>query len=314
MESIYLSIVVCTLNRADELRCCLPLVIAQAISFDDVEILVVDNGSIDNTKDTVQSLSREHAFELRYIYESDAGLCQARNRGRKQARGQVLAFIDDDVRIKDGWIHNIRQHFMEARSDCLGGRVKVRLAGKVPIKGAEEMLWFFGETDLGAESREYHTSDAIQYPVGCNMAFNVCVFDTVGGFNTSLKYYFDETDFFRRVRQKEFSVLYAPDVEVEQHIPVERLTKGALLAKTRLLGIGAAQFRMLSGPSPALWTKFLVDCSVKSAYHFLMYIFNPTFGTFFALWFNYSCARHLVKMKLKDNPHSFFLKVPIGKG
>lgn len=297
MSSVFLSVIVCTKNRADELECCLPLVIEQANAFSDVELVVVDNGSVDNTKNTVKRISKEHNFRILYAYEPVAGLCQARNRGRKEAHGKVLAYIDDDVRIKDRWVQNIRKHFLERRSDCLGGKVTVRLGGEVPIKGAQQMLWFFGETDLGIESREYMGTDRIQYPAGCNMAFKADVFDAVGGFDTSLKYYFDETEFFRRVGRYDFKVLYVHDVEVEQFIPVARLTKDELRRKTNLLGNGAAIFWNLSNPGVVPWAKRFGICTLKSVYHLLSYIINPTFGKFFAFWFNYGWIRQLLKFR-----------------
>lgn len=297
---VFLSVIVCTKNRANELMGCLPLVIEQAKEFSDVEVLVVDNGSIDNTKDIVQLVSEAHNYGIHYVYEAVDGLCRARNRGRKEARGKVLAYIDDDVRIKDQWVLNIRQHFLESRSDILGGKVTVRLGGEVPIKGAHQMLWFFGETDLGNELQEYKVTDSGRYPPGCNMALRDYVFDTVGGFDTYIKYYFDETDFFRRVGQHDFKVSYAPNVEVEQFIPVERLTKEELRRKTYLLGKGAAMFEDLSDPGVLPWAKRLGISCVKSIYHLLRYVANPSFGKFFAFWFNYSSTVQHIRFKFDD--------------
>src|SRR5690348_12990589 len=94
-----LSVIICTRNRASEIAECLPGLAEQAKQFSDVEVLVVDNGSTDNTKETVQQLSDRFQFPFRYVFEPIAGLCQARNRGAAEAQAEVLAYIDDDERI-----------------------------------------------------------------------------------------------------------------------------------------------------------------------------------------------------------------------
>ena len=296
MSSVFLTIIICTRNRASELNHCLPLVVEQAKMFTDVEVLVIDNGSEDNTKNIVENLSKEHNFEIRYICEPIVGLCQARNRGRQESRGKVLAYTNDDIRINRDWVANIRQHFLERRSDCLGGKVTVRFEGEAPIKSFREMLWFFGETDFGNETREYQATDRMQYPIGCNMAFTTDVFDAVGGFDTIYKLYFDETDFFRRVRQKNFKILYVPDVEIEEFVPADRLTVRELKKKTCLLGKGAAIYWLLTTPTFTQRIKKVALIKIKIFYHLFRYLIKPDFGKFFALWFNYGYITQLFKV------------------
>lgn len=299
MSLVFLSVVICTRNRANELNYSLQFVTEQAKKFTDVEVIIIDNGSTDNTKEVVAKISKENKLRTRYFYEPVAGLCHARNKGRETARGKVLAYIDDDVRISRQWMANLRQHFIEKRSDCLGGKVTVQLGGEIPFKSIQNMLWFFGETDFGNETKEYTSTDRMQYPIGCNMAFTTNVFDTVGGFNTDLDFYFDETDFFRRVKQNDFRILYVPGVEVEHFIPVERLTKKEMRNKTFSVGKGAAAFWLLSNPNFVQWLKKVGLQSGKIFYHSFGYIIKPCFGKFFALWFNCGYVSQLLKEKRK---------------
>ncbi len=285
MLQSFLSIIICTRNRADELNACLDLVVKQAKSFTDVEVLVIDNGSTDNTKYIVENISKQCNFIIRYIYEPIAGLCQARNRGRSESRAKILAYIDDDVRLKDQWVANIRQHFVEKSSDCLGGKVSIQLGAEAPFKLSKEMFEFFGEINYGDVMREFQETDRLPYPIGCNMAFTTDVFDAVGGFRTAFKLYGDETDFFRRTKQKNIKILYVPNVEVQQYIPAERLTKQELREKSYLHGRGFATSWLLSSPGllrrviRAGWYCFKV-CVLA-----LIYLFKPSFYRFFILWF-----------------------------
>ena len=89
-----ISVVIPTYNRAHLLPECLQSVLAQ--SFQDLEIIVVDDGSIDNTREVVSS------FPVRYCYQENQGPAAARNRGVGLARGEYVAFLDsDDLLAKD---------------------------------------------------------------------------------------------------------------------------------------------------------------------------------------------------------------------
>jgi glycosyltransferase involved in cell wall biosynthesis len=162
-------------------------------SFSDVEVIVIDNGSTDNTKEVVNGLAAESRDCVRYVFEPIAGLCQARNRGRSEAKGSVLAYIDDDVVVGDEWVKRVRQHFIEQKSDCLGGRVTATLDGELAFQMDDSMLWFFQATSFGDKPRDLEYPE---HPIGCNMAFTTEVFDAVGGFETALKLYATKLTFF----------------------------------------------------------------------------------------------------------------------
>lgn len=292
MNEVLLSVIICTRNRADELAGCLPAAARQAKSFADAEIIVVDNGSTDNTKQLVEEISAQTEFPVRYVFEPIAGLCQARNRGRREARGKIISYIDDDVVLKDDWIKQIREHFLAAKSDCLAGKVTTELEGELPFSPDDAMAWFFCATTLGDEPKFIRFPD---HPIGCNMSFKTEVFDTVGGFDTNLKLYGDETDFFRRVAETDFSVYYNPSVEVSQFIPSERLTVKELRHKSYIWGTGSATLWLISSPG-------LIGRAVKFFEYFLRTLYvgatslsGGSFGKFYTFWYNWGYAVKLLK-------------------
>src|SRR4030095_1010280 len=100
------TLAVCTYNRAALLPRALDSIGKQTAGRKDVEILVVDNGSTDQTGDLVAR--RQLAAPLiRYTVEPTAGIAFARNRAMHEARGEYLAFLDDDAWAHDGWIENL---------------------------------------------------------------------------------------------------------------------------------------------------------------------------------------------------------------
>jgi len=291
-NNVMLSVIICSRNRAHEIVNCLPGVAEQAKNFSDVEVIIVDNGSTDNTKEVVQQMSASLQYPFNYIFEPIAGLCQARNRGRQEAKGTVLAYLDDDAILKDGWVERIRKHFSEKKSDCLGGKVSIELGGEMPFVFEENMHWFFMASNLGEQPRPLVHPE---HPTGCNMAFTTDVFDAISGFNTNLKLYGDETDFFRRVNEKKFSVYYDPAVEVSQFIPKERLTKEDLKDKSYKWGKGAATLWMLSNRETLPRVKQIISFFAKTCYMHFKNLFKADFGKFFTLWYSRGYLSQLFK-------------------
>ncbi len=117
------------------------------------------------------------------------------------------------------------------------------------------------------------------------MAFTTDVFDKVGGFHTAFKLYGDEKDFFQRIKQKDVKILYTPNLEVEQYIPIERLTKRELRHKSYLHGKGFAMSWLLSSPSFIQRVIKLGWYSFKVFLLSLIYLLKPNFRRFFILWF-----------------------------
>lgn len=292
MSSVFLSVIICTRNRADEIIDCLPHVAAQAKQFPDVEVVVVDNGSTDNTKDVVERASRDLVFPFRYVYEPVTGLCQARNHGRARARGAVLAYIDDDEEVAPGWVAGMREHFLAKKSDCLAGRVGVRLKAEPPFVVDEEMMWFFCTTALGDEPRFLSYPE---HPIGGSMAFTTEVFDTTGGFDTNLKLYGDETEFFRRASGLGFTAYYNPEILANQVVPANRLTKTELRFKSLIRGKGAASVWLL-GNEASVGSRIskILEYALRTGYVGARSVTGRTFGRFFTFWFNWGFLKQLI--------------------
>ena len=86
-----ISVVIPTYNRGHVIRKSIESVLNQ--SFDDIEVIVVDDGSTDDTKLVVHNINDDR---VRYIYQHNAGACAARNTGIDCAGGDYIAFQDSD--------------------------------------------------------------------------------------------------------------------------------------------------------------------------------------------------------------------------
>jgi glycosyltransferase involved in cell wall biosynthesis len=103
-QGIFISVVIPTYNRAQQLLCAIDSVVAQ--EYRDFEIVVVDDGSTDDTAEKIESIRSKHsrqgtrALPIRYFYQPNQGQSAARNKAIAEATGNWIAFLDSD----DVWL------------------------------------------------------------------------------------------------------------------------------------------------------------------------------------------------------------------
>src|SRR5213078_249487 len=115
------SVVIPTRNRRATLAALLERVAPQAAAAG-AEVVVVDNGSTDGTRESLARLAADG--RLRVVHEPVPGATRART-----ARGEVIAFVDDDALPADGWLAALLAPFANPRVAAAGGRVRLRFAG-----------------------------------------------------------------------------------------------------------------------------------------------------------------------------------------
>ncbi len=98
----YFSIIIPSYNRAHIIDRAIQGVLNQ--TFQDFEIIIVDDGSIDNTQVIIKKYSND--LRVNYIYQINAGVCVARNTGAKQANGEYLIFLDSDDMVETSWLQD----------------------------------------------------------------------------------------------------------------------------------------------------------------------------------------------------------------
>ena len=76
----------------------------------------------DSTREVVEDFSRRHPGMFRHVFEPQPGKSFALNRGIGEARGNVLAFLDDDVTVEPTWLHNLTAPLKDKQWAGVGGR------------------------------------------------------------------------------------------------------------------------------------------------------------------------------------------------
>lgn len=136
MKTQSVSILVITRNRSGILNELLRSLVAQSIKA--LEVIIVDNGSYDDTKKVCKKYAK--SLPIRYIYEETIGIPAARNASIKAAKGSVCAFIDDDCIADTSWIKQICATFTKNTVDAVIGFSESHTAN--PIQLVEQTFYY----------------------------------------------------------------------------------------------------------------------------------------------------------------------------
>ena len=230
------SVIIPTLNHAKYLKPALTSVQNQSFPKDEYEIIVVDNGSTDNTRQVTERVIATHpTHQIRYIWEPELGLLSGRHRGAKEAKGQILVFIDDDIEADKGWLAAIMNAFQDPSVHLVGGPSVPDYESKPPpwIERFWEqheygrMCGWLSLLDFGEQIREI---DPI-FVWGLNYAIRKKTLFEVGGFHPDCipkhlqRFQGDgETGLSINIRENVLKAVYHPKALVWHKVPNKRMT------------------------------------------------------------------------------------------
>lgn len=221
------SVVVPTRNRAARLDSCLAGLARQTFPADAFEILVIDNGSSDDTPQCIERWAGRRPG-LRRVDAPVPGVSVARNAGIAEAGTDVLAFIDDDAVPEPAWLETLLGAYTRwpgVGAAC--GRARLRLERPRPAWFGTETESWFSAMDFGSEPRLLLKADEVPWSI--NLSVRTAIAREVGGFPEDLGRVGatlrsgEEFPFIGGIRRTGARIAYEPDAVVWHAVPAERL-------------------------------------------------------------------------------------------
>lgn len=230
------SIVIVTRNRASQLRATLEslehVIVPEGL---DCELLIIDNGSDDETANVVEEF-RSPRILARHVLEEKRGKSCGMNRAFGEARGVVILSADDDVRFPPDWIGRMIEPIADGHADAVAGGVVLAPELVRPWMTPMHRSWL-------AETLWLKRGDPQSY-VGANMAIALHVLDKVPKYDPQLGPgglgYCDDVLFSSQLLRAGYRIADRLDVSVEHHPDQTRLARSAWLDAAWSRGLSQA--------------------------------------------------------------------------
>lgn len=219
----FISVIIATYNRTESLKETLDSLSEQDCDGSyEYEVIVADNNSNDKTKETVESYKNRFNGKLKYLFEPRQGKPYALNRGIEEAKGEIIAFTDDDCIVDKRWVNEIVETFKKNDLGIVGGIINPvwlspkprwlsdKLYGKLAIQN-------YGESPFIVSSKS-------QLPFGANISFRKNLFYKYGLFNERMKFAMD-TEICLRLFKNRVKIFYNPRIIVNHKIDSSRMKK-----------------------------------------------------------------------------------------
>lgn len=206
----FFSIIVPTYNRPAELAVCLQSLTRLDYPHDRFEVIVVDDGSNTLLQSVVTSFFDQ--LDVTLLTQTNAGPAAARNTGAKRARGEFLAFTDDDCTPLPDWLQKLANRFAEIPDHAVGGRTLNALP-EHPYSTASQNL-------INACYAYYNPiPNQASFFASNNLTVPAVHFHSIGGFDITFKTS-EDRDFCDRWRHHGFQMTYAPEILIYHSHPM----------------------------------------------------------------------------------------------
>jgi GT2 family glycosyltransferase len=196
-----ISVVVCSYNGSATIGECLDHL--SKLNYSNYEVIVVDDGSTDNTAEIAQG------YDVRLIRTKNFGLSAARNTGREFAQGVIVAYIDDDAYPDVDWLNYYSRAFQRTSHALIGG------PNLVPLN--DPPLAQCVARAPGSPTHVLLTDTHAEHVPGCNMVFRKSCLEEIGGFDPTFRTAGDDVDICWRIQEKGWTIGFAPAAMVWHH-------------------------------------------------------------------------------------------------
>lgn len=272
---MFVSVVIATRNRSVLLGRTLDALARQRWPRDQMEVIVSDNGSSDDTRMVVEAAART-GLPVRYLVVAAPGKSHAVNAALRLTRGDLIAFTDDDVEPEPEWLAGLARGIEETDADFVAGRILPAWEIEPPAWMSPSLYGVLAIPDNGIVRLPVTASGPTGVmAIGANMAVRASVIARVGGLRTDLGKLEgtlrtgEDHEFFKRLLHAGCRGSYEPLAVVSHLVPASRLHRGYFRRWMFQNGTDVARLErayptpvtLLIGVPRYLWRRALLDAA-----------------------------------------------------
>lgn len=210
----FFSVIIPTYKRPAQLAECLRALARSDYPLERFEVIVVDDGSATPLRSLLEQF--RGTLDLKLLEQKNKGPAGARNFGARQARGEFLAFTDDDCAPDAAWLRALASHFARTPGRIIGGRT-VNALNQNPYAETSQKIIETVYAHFNADP------DDARFFASNNFAIRAEGFREIRGFNETFKTS-EDRDICARWRSRGGELSYAPDAVVHHAHPLTLLT------------------------------------------------------------------------------------------
>lgn len=206
-----ISVIIPTHNRKEILVKLLKALFHQSVPKEHYEIVVVDDGSTDGTETFIQSTLQSSPVEIRYFSQSNKGPAAARNLGIRQAKGDIVVIIGDDISVTSTFIEEHEKSHSNHTDMLIGILGYITWSPELTVTPFMHWLENGGPqfSYYQIEQRTDVTDDIVCYFYTSNISFKKKLFENYGFFDEEFPYAaFEDTELGFRLRKAGLRLLY----------------------------------------------------------------------------------------------------------
>jgi glycosyltransferase involved in cell wall biosynthesis len=265
---VKITIIIPTRNRSKLILKALDSVVNQTLSKKYFEVIIIDNGSTDDTKYIVYGFI-EKIDNLVYIYDENPGLHIGRHLGLLAAKTEILVYCDDDIEATPTWLEGILESFEDKSVALVGGKNLPNFESTPPSwllkiyekRPKQKILGHLSILDFGDEIKEINPN----FVFGCNFSIRKTILMEAGGFHPDgmpqdiIKYRGDGESYVSRyIMDKGYKTIYNPKASVYHLCSKNRMTKKYFAQRSFNQGISDSYTAIRSNQ-----TRWLIKAKLK---------------------------------------------------
>lgn len=233
-ERPFISIVIPTYNRPDQLAVCLRACSRLDYPHDRFEVIVVDDGGVTPLDEV--ALQFHGLLRLTLLRQENAGPATARNKGAFEATGEFLIFTDDDCAPAPDWLETLAAQFVASPDSAVGGETYNALTQNLYSTASQLLVSYLLAYYSGAPER-------VRFFPSCNLAFPTKRFRDIGGFDLSFpRSAGEDRELCDRWQHRGYRLIHAPKAVVYH---AHHLTAKTFLRQHFHYGCGAYYYHLL---------------------------------------------------------------------